>query len=72
MFPVRCFSCSKVIGSYYPTWLKKRRSGWSAKKTLDYLGMKRICCRRMFLSHIDLNQLHMEYSIVNQSNAIEQ
>ncbi|VVC03606.1 DNA-directed RNA polymerase subunit N [Candidatus Burarchaeum australiense] len=53
LFPVRCFTCGSVIGDRYEEYvelLKKNKPG----ATLDKMGIKRYCCRRMFLSHIDL------------------
>ena len=53
MFPVRCFTCGSVLGDRYDEYesmLKKHKPGDS----LDKLGITRYCCRRMFLSHVDM------------------
>jgi len=53
LFPVRCFTCGAVIGDRYEEYkelLKKNKPG----EALDKMNVKRYCCRRMFLSHVDL------------------
>ena len=70
IIPVRCFTCGKVLADkyvYYKNELQKNKTedtiiNVNAKtvqqttegKTLDALGLKRYCCRRAMLSHIDL------------------
>jgi len=75
--PVRCFTCNKVIGDKYATYLSKIQE---IQKTdpnnnviidtntiekgliqnsyqgeiLNELEIKRYCCRRMFLSQVDI------------------
>ena len=54
IIPVRCFTCGKVIGSYYEIYTKRIQAGEKPKDVLDSLGVKRYCCRRMLLTHKDL------------------
>lgn len=54
MVPVRCFSCGKVLGGVYETFLDKVKKGENAAKALDELGVKRYCCRRMLFTQADL------------------
>jgi DNA-directed RNA polymerase subunit N len=64
IIPVRCFSCGRVIATDY---IKFREEVETIKKSenrnptseeinniFDELGVKRYCCRRMIVSHIDL------------------
>lgn len=51
---VRCFSCGRVIGSAYEEYKKRVDVGEKPEKVLDNLGIKRYCCRRMIVSHVDL------------------
>ena len=59
IFPVRCFSCSKVIGNRWEEYRDLERSYREQQypdpeaAALDHIGMKRNCCRRMFLCHVD-------------------
>ncbi|MDI6707517.1 MAG: DNA-directed RNA polymerase subunit N [Candidatus Thermoplasmatota archaeon] len=54
IIPVRCFTCGKVIGGLYEEYKKRVSEGEHPKKVLDSLGLKRYCCRRMLLTHIEL------------------
>jgi DNA-directed RNA polymerase subunit N len=54
IIPVRCFTCGRVIGSFYPKFKEMLGKGVEPKEALDKLGVDRYCCRRMLLSHIDL------------------
>ena len=60
MFPVRCYTCNAVIAQLHPTYTDMLESGMSSKDALQRMNVARMCCRRMFLSHVDLfsNQIH--------------
>ena len=77
IFPVRCMTCSKVIGGMYNFYFEKVDNEKKKKsnsddglfkiitfnkdkmektvegKVLDELKIKRYCCRRHFLTHVD-------------------
>jgi len=52
--PVRCFTCGKVVGSAYQSFVDRTRAGDDPRAVLDELGLSRYCCRRMILSHAEL------------------
>lgn len=67
IIPVRCFTCGKVIGNKWRYFKRKRdevedkgatdKDGFYDHRVgelLDELGLKRICCRRHLLTHVDL------------------
>ncbi|MHA1506766.1 MAG: DNA-directed RNA polymerase subunit N [Candidatus Asgardarchaeia archaeon] len=54
MFPIRCFTCGKVIGHLWEEYIRRVNEGEDPGKVLDELGVKRYCCRRMFLSHVEI------------------
>lgn len=55
IFPIRCFTCNKVIGGRWQEYQKKTEDeGQHPKDVLDGMGMKRYCCRRMFLGHVEI------------------
>ncbi|NLX46586.1 MAG: DNA-directed RNA polymerase subunit N [Euryarchaeota archaeon] len=54
IIPVRCFTCGKVVGSAYQTFVKRVQMGEDPQEVLDDLDIKRYCCRRMIISHSDL------------------
>ena len=54
IIPVRCFSCGKVVAHLWEEYKERAEKGEDAKKVLDDLGLKRYCCRALFLGHVDL------------------
>ena len=54
MIPVRCFTCGKVIGHLWEDFRKRVDEGEDCGKVMDELGLKRYCCRQVFLSNVDL------------------
>ncbi len=55
MMPVRCFSCGAVVADKWEEYDKKvGKDQEQADKVLDELGVKRYCCRRMFISNVEL------------------
>tara|TARA_B110001452_G_scaffold147612_1_gene122896 strand:- start:4265 stop:4513 length:249 start_codon:yes stop_codon:yes gene_type:complete len=77
IIPVRCFTCNKVIGDKYSTYLYKVQEDQKKNpdtnrvidtnsikndnikqsyqgQILNELNIKRYCCRRMFLTQVDI------------------
>jgi len=54
LIPVRCLTCGKPVGHLYEEFKRRVETGENLKKVLDELGLKRYCCRQLFLGHIDL------------------
>jgi len=54
IIPVRCFSCGFLVGDKWEDFAKRVKEGEAAGKVLDDLGVKRYCCRRMLLSHVEI------------------
>ncbi|KAI8901225.1 MGC146599 protein-like protein [Globomyces pollinis-pini] len=61
IIPVRCFSCGKVIGNKWDSYLDLVQNDYTAKQALDVLGLQRYCCRRMVLTHVDLIEKLLHY-----------
>ncbi len=62
MMPVRCFSCGAVIADKWEEYDKRvNKEHESAEKVLDEMGVKRYCCRRMFISNIELIDEFMQF-----------
>ncbi|MCK4319473.1 DNA-directed RNA polymerase subunit N [Candidatus Micrarchaeota archaeon] len=59
-FPVRCFTCGSVIGHRYEEY-KEKAKNTSQKEALDSMNITRYCCRRMFLTHVELIDLVKKY-----------
>jgi DNA-directed RNA polymerase subunit N len=54
IIPVRCFTCGSLIADKWDEFVKRTEEGENSEKVLDDLHVKRWCCRRMLISHIDL------------------
>jgi|TARA_Y100000389_G_C17203126_1_gene384692 DNA-directed RNA polymerase subunit N len=66
LFPVKCFTCGSIIGNKYEEYKKKVKDSKQeylntekAEKTdqgltLDSLNVNDMCCRRHFLTHVDI------------------
>jgi DNA-directed RNA polymerase subunit N len=54
IIPVRCFSCGFLVGDKWEDFARRVKEGEDAGKVLDNLGVKRYCCRRMLLSHVEI------------------
>ncbi|KAI8366031.1 DNA-directed RNA polymerase I, II, and III subunit RPABC5 [Radiomyces spectabilis] len=67
IIPVRCFSCGKVIGNKWDTYLSLLQSDYSEGEALTALELKRYCCRRMVLTHVDLIEKLLHYNPLERS-----
>ena len=53
IFPIRCFTCGKVIGNMYNDY-QHLIEKLTPLEALDRLNVSKYCCRRMFLSHVNI------------------
>lgn len=54
MLPVRCYTCNALVAHLpYHSYVKE---GASPKEALEACGVERMCCRRIFLGHVDLTE----------------
>ncbi|MCW3975089.1 MAG: DNA-directed RNA polymerase subunit N [Candidatus Bathyarchaeota archaeon] len=67
MIPVRCFTCGKVIGDKWEAFKKRVSEGEETKKVLDDLSIERYCCRRIFISHVEVMEELLKY-VKNSKN----
>ena len=61
LFPVRCFSCGALIGHKWEKYQSKVEAGEHPGKVLDELKVRRYCCRRMFISGVDVMREIVEF-----------
>jgi len=62
MLPLRCFTCNNFIGHTWDEFAKGRTGESKHGKLLDSLKIKRICCRRMLLTHVEIIDDTVMYS----------
>jgi DNA-directed RNA polymerase subunit N len=63
IIPVRCFTCGKVVADKWEEFKKEVSKGENPAKVLDSMGIKRYCCRRMFLSHVELIDESLKFHV---------
>lgn len=63
IIPIRCFSCGKVVGDKWETYLTLLQDETLTEgDALDQLKLKRYCCRVMVLTHVDLIEKYLRYN----------
>lgn len=62
IIPVRCFTCGKVVGDKWEEFRMRLKNGENSGRVLADLGVKRYCCRRMLISHVDVVDEFLRYS----------
>lgn len=71
LIPVRCFSCNKIIGDKWETYKAHLESGKSKIDAFAEIGLRRYCCKRMFLGHVDIIDKLLLYSENNYIHSEE-
>ena len=64
IMPVRCFTCGKVVADRWEEFARRVKNGEGPKQVLDEMGMTRYCCRRMFISQVDVIDDLLRYAQV--------
>ncbi len=52
--PIRCFTCGKPLAGLWEKYKQRVENGEDPAVVLDSLGIKRYCCRTLFLTHKDI------------------
>lgn len=61
IIPVRCYTCGKVVGNKWPSYQRLLTEGMDNGEAMTTLGLKRYCCRRMILTHVDQMDEMLQY-----------
>ncbi len=67
MIPVRCVTCGKPIAHLYEDFKKRTSNGENAGEVLADLGIKRFCCRRIIIAHVDLVEDVISFGSISHS-----
>ncbi len=57
IIPIRCISCGKPIGHLWEEFKERTENGDDSGEVLNEVGLKRYCCRSMFLGQVDTLEL---------------
>lgn len=62
LIPVRCYTCGKVTGNKWSHYNDLCKEGKTQEEAFQLLGLKRYCCKRILLGHIDIIDTLMAYN----------
>lgn len=71
IIPVRCFTCNKIIGNKWEKYNSLLKSGKTSNIAFEQLLIRRYCCKRMFLGHVDIIDKLLLYSEDMNNNSNE-
>ncbi len=54
LIPIRCISCGRPLAHLWEKYKERVEAGEPPQKVLDELGIKNMCCRALFLGHVEL------------------
>ncbi|MCS7094394.1 MAG: DNA-directed RNA polymerase subunit N [Thaumarchaeota archaeon] len=70
IFPIRCFSCGKPLAHLWEKYRSEVASGRLPGEVLNELNVRRYCCRRMFLTHVEYIDELIAYEIQSRQKPI--
>ena len=69
LVPIRCFTCGGLVADKFEDFQNRAKSGENPAEILDLLGIKRYCCRRMFLTTLEtIQQIVPFYEAIYKRN----
>jgi DNA-directed RNA polymerase subunit N (RpoN/RPB10) len=66
LLPVRCYTCGAVVAHRQREYAALLAGGTPAAEALARIGATRMCCRRMYLAHVDLTVQLRRYPAVDR------
>ena len=71
IIPIRCYTCGNLVGDKWQEFAERVKNGEKSNKVLDELGLKRYCCRRMLLSHVEIIDEFLKYAEVASQKRVQ-
>lgn len=68
LIPVRCYTCNKVIGNKWEPYVHLLAQGLDENTALTSLGIRRYCCKRMIITHVDIMESLLNHSEVKNND----
>jgi DNA-directed RNA polymerase subunit N (RpoN/RPB10) len=66
LLPVRCYTCGAVVAHRQREYAALLVGGARPAEALAAIGATRMCCRRMYLGHVDLTTQEQQYPAVDR------
>lgn len=61
LFPVRCFTCGKVISQKYDLYKQLKEAGMPIPALYKEISITKLCCKRMFSGHVEVYECIEKY-----------
>ena len=71
IIPIRCFTCGNLVADKWDEFKSRVDSGEDPQKVFEDIGLKRYCCRRMLLSHVELVDELLKFPEAARAKKIE-
>jgi DNA-directed RNA polymerase I, II, and III subunit RPABC5 len=63
LIPVRCYTCGKIIGDKWEHYNDLLSQGKTQPQAFEILKLKRYCCKRIIMGHVDVIDILMSYDV---------
>ena len=68
MLPVRCYTCNFVLGALEDRWHELERAGYTPLERFEALHVRRMCCRKILLTYVDMSEIQRDWHRANAHN----
>ncbi|EHP68555.1 MAG: DNA-directed RNA polymerase subunit N [Metallosphaera yellowstonensis] len=62
IIPIRCFTCGSLLADKWEIYSTRVGAGEDPGKVLDDLKVRKLCCRRTLLTHVDIIREVVNYT----------
>ena len=67
LIPVRCYTCGKVVGNKWEHFNDLLSKGNTQPQAFELMNLKRYCCKRILLGHVDIIDTLIKYDTNSSS-----